>query len=316
MLRRASRNHVAALGLELPQVGPPVGGVQEGNPVRPPGAFGVVKAGDAVQLEIPAVALGLLQAACHVFTAALGFDHGHRTKAQEQHVVGGTAAGGPLRNRHVAPLGGPCALGVPQLCGVGFPASGTQLLVDPLAGLGLGQLDPGRRDTCRRNHTVQLARVQVTGTLYLPCGKKLGDLLGAASDFVLSFGKPLLEFSRACEGHRLDELAQRKSRVEEGPYVPKSQHPGGVQLGEGFCLVVLQAVVGPVPRLADLVKQPGRVRRDHSFTGQPLQKLQLPLPGNKQQAGAGSDILREEFRELPGLHQGGVGVVQPIFLGQ
>lgn len=94
-----------------------------------------------------------------------------------------------------------------------------------------------------------------------------------------------------------------------------------MQLGKRFRpvpsqTVPLQAVVSPVPRPANLVEQPGHVGRDHRLAGQTLQKLQPTLASDEQQAGAGRDILREQFRELPGLDQGGIGIIQPVPLGQ
>ncbi|MFT3765751.1 MAG: hypothetical protein QM820_09570 [Minicystis sp.] len=131
----------AALGLDLPEIGPAVGGEEEGDAeAAGPGARG--EAGVRGEHEGLAVTVGLVfEDGGDVGAELLGLDDGDGFEAGEEDVVGAALLGGPLGDRLVLPLLRARAGGVRERRGVGLPAGGAELGVDDAPRVGLAERD-------------------------------------------------------------------------------------------------------------------------------------------------------------------------------
>ncbi len=128
----------AALGLELLEVGAPVGREEEGQAAGAPGAAGerdVALGGEGL-----GVAVGLGEGAGHIRAPALGLHHGHGLEAHEEDIVGATVGGGPLGDGLGAAGLGAGAVLVGEALRVRLPTGLAELRVDETAGVGFVQL--------------------------------------------------------------------------------------------------------------------------------------------------------------------------------
>jgi hypothetical protein len=87
-----------------------------------------------------AIALGLLDRTRHILSSAFGFHNGHRSQANEQHIVRRSTGSWPFCDRQVAPFDRSDASRVSQRQCVRFPASLAKLFVNDPACLGLVEL--------------------------------------------------------------------------------------------------------------------------------------------------------------------------------
>ena len=138
----------AALGLKLAKVGLAVRREGEGDPVLAPGADLI---GGILAADVTGIVLALVvDHGGDVLVRGFRLDDRHHLKVHKEDVVGEAPAadgriGRPFGNGHAAALLRARAFGIAQVFRVRLPADLAKLLIDQVAGLGLGPDAPAGR---------------------------------------------------------------------------------------------------------------------------------------------------------------------------
>ena len=118
----------AALGLNLFQIGAPVGSEDKGDLVIAP------RTGSKCEIvtctNSAGITLRLIDGGRDVLASPLCFDNADKGQADKQCIVGRAACGGPFCNGEIAPFHRTCAGSVSRLLGIRFPSAIFQLLID------------------------------------------------------------------------------------------------------------------------------------------------------------------------------------------